>query len=135
MKLFDDPLSNILTKQLDACTVRQQVVANNIANENTPGFKKSKVNFQQQLKETLHKGNGISLNTSNARHISPGQGRLAELAPEVIQVQGTSMKAGQNNVDIDEEMVDLAANTLLYKLAAKVRGDRTNMMSYVIKGG
>jgi len=134
MNLFNDTLSTVLVRQMDACTLRQQVIANNIANVNTPGFKKSEVNFQQQLQQALGESD-FAMRTTSARHIAPGQSGLQNLEPEVVQVGDTAMKSSKNNVDIDEEMVDLAANTLLYRLATRVRSDRANIMSYVIKGG
>lgn len=133
MKLFSDDFSNILVKQMDACTLRQRVLANNIANINTPGFKKSEVNFQQQLEAALNNSN-VGLRVTNARHIG-ATNNLQWLKPEVLQVKDTSMNAGKNNVDIDEEMVNTAANTLVYRLATRVSSDRVNLMSYVIKGG
>jgi len=123
MNILNDMLSVILTKQLDACTLRQQVIANNIANFNTPGFKKSEVSFQQQLKKALD-NNQVKQNNN-----------LAKLTPEITQVKGTAMKVDGNNVDIDQEMVNLATNTLLYRLATRVISDKDNILSYVIKGG
>ncbi len=134
MKLLYDPLSTILARQMDACALRQRVIADNIANANTPGFKKSVVSFQQQLKRALGE-TGFNMSVSHPRHIAPGQGGLDNLTPQVIKVEGTSMRASENNVDIDQEMVNLAANALLYRLAARVWSDRANLMSYVIKGG
>jgi len=125
--LFNDTLSMILTKQMDACTLRQRVIADNVANINTPGFKKSSVNFQQQLKEAL--------DSSDITGRTTEQASISTLEPQVVKVRDTAMKAGKNNVDIDQEMVDLAANTLLYRLATRVQSDRANMLSYVIKGG
>ncbi len=123
MNIFNDMLSVILTKQLDACTLRQQVIANNIANFNTPGYKKSEVSFQQQLKKVLENS-----------HIKQNN-NLTELTPEIIQVKDTAMRVDDNNVDIDQEMVNLATNTLLYRLATRVKSDKDNTLSYVIKGG
>ncbi|MCG8401532.1 MAG: flagellar basal body rod protein FlgB [Firmicutes bacterium] len=134
MKILSDPTNNILAKQMDACTMRQRVIANNIANANTPGFKKSTVNFQQQLRAALECG-GFRMKTSDPRHIARGQGGLDDLAAEVSRVEDTSMRAGENNVDIDQEMVDLAANTLLYRLATRVRSDRSSIMNNIVKGG
>lgn len=134
MKIINDSVNTILVKQMDACTLRQGVIANNIANANTPGFKKSTANFQQQLQAALGTGE-FAMKGSNPRHFVPGQGGLDSLSAEVTQVEDTSMKAGENNVDIDQEMVDLAANTLLYRLATRVKSDRSNLLSYVIKGG
>ncbi|AGL01662.1 flagellar basal body rod protein FlgB [Desulfoscipio gibsoniae] len=123
MSILNDTLSIILTKQLDTCTLRQRVIANNIANFNTPGFKKSEVSFQQQLKKAL-----------DDSHVKQNN-NLAELTPKIVQVKNTAMKADGNNVDIDQEMVNLATNTLLYRLATRVKSDKGNILSYVIKGG
>ena len=133
MKLFDDGLSTILAKQMDACTLRQRVLANNIANVNTPEFKKSEVNFQQQLKAALD-NSAVQLKATNERHLG-ATNNLQWLKPEVQQVKDTSMKAEKNNVDIDEEMVNLAANTIVYRLTTRINSDQVNLLSYVIKGG
>lgn len=135
MQIFNDAVNTILVKQMDACTTRQRVIANNIANVNTPSFKKSTVNFQQQLHAALG-NNSLGMKTTNKRHIGGnGLDRLGGLAPEIVKVDATAMKAGQNNVDVDEEMVNLTANTLLYQFAARVKSDRANSLSYVIRGG
>lgn len=42
MEILNDSLSTILAKQLDACTLRQKVIANNVANVNTPIFNRSR---------------------------------------------------------------------------------------------
>ncbi|TYO95490.1 flagellar basal body rod protein FlgB [Desulfallas thermosapovorans] len=133
MEFFRDTISTILAKQMDACTLRQKVIANNVANVNTPGFKKSRVNFQQHLREALGSGS-FAMRTTNVRHIAAGPSGLDNLVPEVVLEKSTAMKASGNNVDIDEEMVNLVSNTLLYRLATRVRSDRANTMSYVIKG-
>ena len=135
MRILNDAINTVLVKQMDACAMRQQVIANNIANVNTPGFKKSTVNFQQQLRAAL--GNSsMEIKATNKRHIAGGSpNKLEGLSPRVDRVDGTSMKAGQNNVDLDEEMVNLTANTLMYQFAARVKSDRANSLSYVIKGG
>jgi len=135
VKILNDAINTVLVKQMDACTTRQRVIANNIANVNTPGFKKSTVNFQQQLQAALG-NNSLGMKATNERHIAgSGLNQLEGLAPEIVKVDNTSMKAGQNNVDVDEEMVNLAANTLMYQFAARVKSDRANSLSYVIKGG
>lgn len=134
MEILNDSLSTILAKQLDACTLRQKVIANNVANVNTPIFNRSRVDFQQHLKEALNSG-GFAMRTADERHIAPRQGGLDSLVPKIVLENATAMKASGNNVDIDEEMVDLVSNTLLYRLATRVRSDRANTMSYVIKGG
>ena len=55
----------ILKKALNAASLRHQVISDNVANVNTPGFKRSDVTFQQELREALtHPPNSLSLNTT-----------------------------------------------------------------------
>lgn len=133
MNLFASPVLLALTRQLDSSALTQRVIAHNVANVNTPGFKKSYVSFQDQLKEALGKQNPVML-TSHPRHIGAPVA-LENVVPRVVQEQDTNMRYGRNNVDIDQEMVNLAANSILYDTSARVLGDKLSGLGYVIRGG
>ena len=133
MNLFNNPVIVGLAKQLDSAAVTQRVIANNIANVNTPGFKKSYVSFQDELKRALNTS-APSLNTTNPRHLG-GKVDIAQVKPRVVQENGTTMLYGQNNVDIDEEMVNLAANSITYDFGVNAISGKMGLLSYVIKGG
>lgn len=133
MDLFASPVLLALTKQLDSAALTQRVIAHNVANVNTPGYKKSYVSFQEQLKAALGKQTP-GLLTSHPRHIGAPVA-LENVAPRVAQEQDTTMRYGQNNVDVDQEMVNLAANSLLYDASARVLGDKLSGLGYVIRGG
>lgn len=128
---FSHDLINIsLIKQLDASSLRQQTIADNVANINTPGFKKSQVNFEDALKKALgSKNNG--LRTSHPRHI-PTTLLIAELKPELEQVPGTTMRASRNNVDIDQEMVNMLKNTMHFAATSQIWGARKSIMNTVV---
>jgi len=130
--LFSNQVMVALVKELDACTLRQRVMANNIANVNTPGFKKSSVEFDGLLKKALSKEPAEMLRT-DPRHFG-GKTSLAELKPEVLLNKTTTMRTDDNNVDIDEEMANLAANSMQYQAVARELSDRYSGLSYVIKG-
>ncbi len=130
--MFGSDVMTALSKQLDAAALNQRVIANNVANVNTPGFKKSSVSFTEQLRKALSRRE-FTLITNNPRHI----GRAAtinEISPEVIREKNTTMVYNQNNVDIDQEMVNLAANTILYDFSSDALNGKLSMLSYVIKG-
>ncbi|MCL5058545.1 MAG: flagellar basal body rod protein FlgB [Actinobacteria bacterium] len=133
MNLFDSPVMIALARQLDSSTLTQRVIANNVANVNTPGFKKSYVSFQDELKRALDTG-APSLITANPRHLG-GKVDIAQVKPRVVQENGTTMLYGQNNVDIDEEMVNLAANSITYDFGVNAISGKMGLLSYVIKGG
>lgn len=122
-----------LKKQLDASALAQRVIAHNVANANTPGYKKFTVSFTAELRRALGEEGSLRLVTSNPRHIGAPVD-LARLKPMVVREEGTTMSSSGNNVDIDQEMVNLAANVLVYQATARALGDRLALMHYVIRG-
>ncbi|NHM28202.1 flagellar basal body rod protein FlgB [Desulfofundulus sp. TPOSR] len=132
MDLFASPILVALQKQLDAAALTQRVIAHNVANVNTPGFKKSSVSFTEELRRALGE-DVLPLVTSDPRHIGAPV-PLARVEPTVVKEEGTTMGYNGNNVDIDQEMVNLAANTLTYQAAARALGDRLSLLTYVIRG-
>jgi len=133
LDLFSIPLIVSLVKGLDAGALRQRVIANNIANINTPNFKKSTVAFESLLKKALGHGH-IPMNTTHPRHFG-GTPLLAELQPEVNLNNTTSMRTDGNNVDIDEEMTNLAANTIQYQALSRGLSEQYSLLRLVITGG
>lgn len=89
-----------LEKGLEALALRQRVIAHNLANVNTPGFKKSEVDFAGALR----------------RYLRDPQGGFR---PRVYTLAGTSQRLDGNNVDPEEEMTRLTENALLYEAAAR----------------
>lgn len=130
MNILDTTMFTMLQRGLDATTLRQRVIANNIANINTPGFKKSYVSFEDQLQVAMGK-NGAPLKGTHPRHIGVTG---PAIKPEVKQVNETTMRFDGNNVDIDEEMVNLAATTIQYDVIAQGLIDRFNLLGNVIAG-
>ncbi|GAB6158031.1 flagellar basal body rod protein FlgB [Desulfotomaculum varum] len=130
MNIFDSPVINVLKQGLDAVSLRQRVIAHNLANLNTPGFKKSYVSFEDRLKAALSK-EGVPLKGTHPLHMGTAN---QEVKPEVKQVRNTTMRYDGNNVDIDEETVNLAAATLQYDLVSQGLIDRYNILGLVIGG-
>lgn len=123
----------LIKKSLDASSERGRVIANNIANVNTEGYKASRVIFENKLKDALE-NKGIDLAVTNKNHISKGNS-ISNLNYEVIKDKSSSMRLDGNNVDIDAEMVDLAANTILYNALVSQANARISMRRFVINDG
>jgi flagellar basal-body rod protein FlgB len=131
--LFGSPVVTAITKQLDSAALTQRVIANNVSNVNTPGFKKSYVSFQDQLKRALDEKAPV-LATSHPRHFG-GKLDIGQVAPVVVKESSTTMRYSQNNVDIDQEMVNLAANSILYNFSITSLSSKMGILGYVIRGG
>lgn len=134
--MLDLGIENIvlLQKGLYAATVRNNVIANNIANVDTPNFKRSEVKFEDILKDAI---NGTKLRgyVTNPKHIPIGPPAIDSIQPEIVQVNDTSMRLDGNNVDIDAEMANLAKNQLYYyALVQRVSGELNSIMTAVKDG-
>jgi len=103
-----------LEKGLEASYLRNEVISNNIANVETPGFKSSKVEFESVFREAMKNESSFLAKKTRDKHISFGANDLETLSPRVIENSATSIRVDGNNVDIDLENVELAKNTILY---------------------
>jgi flagellar basal-body rod protein FlgB len=126
---LDSNVYNLIKKSLDAASLRGKVSANNIANLNTKGYKSYYVSFEDTLKDNI---NNLSLKTTDPRHINdvPEAGDIT-----VKQDTTTAMNADGNNVDIDNEMVNQAANSLMYNAMVTELNNKLSNTRYVINGG
>jgi len=113
-------------KSIDACMLRQNVLSNNIANVDTPNFKRSDVRFEDVLK------NAIS-NSSNSEEL---QNYINNTNPVVYKPNSNNvMRVDGNNVDIDAEMAQLAQNTIQYNMLIQQISGSFKTISSVINGG
>lgn len=106
------PGLSIMERSLDASTLRQKVLANNIANVDTPYFKRSDVVFEELLQSQLQ-SQGIEGLRTDPRHFKFGQS--SQPIPQTKLDASSAMNNNQNNVDIDSEMAMLAMNQLRYQ--------------------
>ncbi|MFB9754766.1 flagellar basal body rod protein FlgB [Paenibacillus hodogayensis] len=122
-----------MERTLGAATFRQKVIANNVANEDTPYFKRSDVQFEELLEKELT-NKSIQGRRTDARHIPIGR-PAAPAVPEVVTDENTIMNNNMNNVDIDYEMTLLAKNQLRYNvLIGQVSHDLKNYRT-ALNGG
>lgn len=123
-ELFNDITATALSKTLDAAAARQKAIANNIANVETPGYKRTQVTFEDELRRILDLKTGSELRTG-----------LQELTPVTqTDVQSPARPDG-NNVNIDAEMSDLARTSLKYRAAAVMLQGKTSMLKAAISEG
>lgn len=100
---------NILEKAADASWTRYNVIANNIANDDTPGYKRKDVNFEDYLLEELTSGSSNSL---RQRIADVDLGNIN--ATTYTDYSELSYRLDGNNVDIDTENVELASSQIKY---------------------
>jgi len=107
----------IMTRELDVAALRQNVIANNIANADTPNFKRSVVSFESQLRRALEsdKRPGFPQVITDPRDIPfDRQIDWTQVKPRRVLDYLTEAKNNGNNVDIEEEGTNALTNQLLY---------------------
>ena len=102
---------NILDKAADAANMRNELIANNIANVDTPHYKRKDLDFETVLQAEL--AGGRTLNQS----VNMANKDLSVLDPQVFTDNSNlSYRLDGNNVDISTEEAYLAENTIRYQL-------------------
>ncbi len=120
-----------LSRSLDAAALRQQVIAHNLANLNTPRFKRSAVVFEANLQQAVAKI-AAGPATTHPLHLPAGS---ALPAPRVQVERHTALRVDGNNVDLEREMLDLVRNQLRYQALVRQINDRCDNWRYVINEG
>ena len=117
MDLFDTSMIG-LERGMAGANLREQVLANNLANANTPGFKRSDVDFHDALAQAFAAGDNST--------------QLSNMTFGIQSDSGTTMTADGNNVDVDTEMADLSQNSLDYEGMTSVLASRVSILKTAI---
>lgn len=120
MEIFRDPKYLLMQKSLDALWLRQRVVANNIANIDTPGYKSKQVRFEDLLQRQIFFDSDI---------------RDADLEPQITETKNLSVREDGNNVDIDFENLEMVRTQIQYEYMIRKLSDEFSKLRYVISEG
>jgi flagellar basal-body rod protein FlgB len=106
-----DRVAGQLERYMDLLSARQKLVATNLANVDTPGYRTRDLDFQGEFQSA------------------------AGLTPEVVQVMGLPVKNDGNNVNLDRESRLLAENALRFQVASSLMRTQIRTLESAINGG
>lgn len=136
--MFDKLTSNLTLREktLDAAWIRNEVIANNIANVDTPNFKKSTVNFEEYLDDAMD-DSGFKGNTTDKRHTQIGKKNVDDISIKITKdYSELSTRLDGNNVDIETEMAAMAKNSIRYNtLVQSINNSYQRLKSVIREGG
>ncbi len=132
-QIMRSPTFDYFERGLSAANLRHEVIADNLANINTPNFKRSRVVFEEILAKELYgeEGNKLPLVRTHDKHLP-----VAKFEPAQARVErddSTTMRVDNNNVDIDMEMASLAKNQLYYNALARQLGGHISRIKSVMQ--
>jgi flagellar basal-body rod protein FlgB len=119
MKLdfFHDQTLNAMSAYLGRLSQRQQVVASNLANIDTPGYKTRDISFHATMQELMSESSP-GLRTTRSEH---DRGWIPVPSQvQAFEVHGIPARADRNNVDLDREMVKLSETSFGYALITQL---------------
>lgn len=119
---------NVLDKAADASWKRESLISNNLANVDTPGYKRQDLNFETALQTQLASGNHDSL---DARIDRLDYSKLNPMT--YTDLAGYSYRLDGNNVDVDTENVELASEQIRYQAIAAGINQEFSRMRAVLK--
>jgi flagellar basal-body rod protein FlgB len=112
------------------CTaLRHQTIAQNLANVETPGYRRRILVFEEALAEALSGRNGTPSSPDRV------QAQLKKFEPKLLEDRKSSLRADGNNVDIDEESVALAMNTGRHLALLEILNREFRQIRAAIRGG
>ncbi len=134
MTIFDRTM-RLLERSLDLRGARQQVIAANIANEETPKYRARDLNFGQALANAQQGKLPITLVSTNQQHFGPKGTGYQRVVGRMEEVPGGDLPLDANSVNIELEMAKMSDNAQQYNTAATIIGMKFKSLLSVIREG
>ena len=134
MKLdfFHDQTFEAVQAYMSRLSQRQQIVASNLANIDTPGYKTKDISFYATMQDLLSDDFG-GLKVSRPEHV--GEWTPLPKEAQIFEVQGLPSRSDNNNVDLDKEMLKLSQTSFGYSLMAQIVRDKLHVIASSINEG
>jgi len=129
-----DTTMNLLQKVLDLRSTNQQVIGSNIANAETPGYSSVSFEFEEQLKAAMNRGD-LSPIATQPGHIGGRFLDLSQVNGEMVVHPDRRGIGDGNSVSVDEEMVKLSENQILYEAAITMLNKKLALLKYAASDG
>jgi flagellar basal-body rod protein FlgB len=118
------PTVDLLNNAIQGASLNQEQIANNLANVNTPNFRRSTVSFKEALAASLGtpaNPDEMALKTDNSRQFNINGALPPQPYDPKPQIdESTQMRVDRSNVDVDQEMAQLAQNSDYAQTAANL---------------
>ena len=132
MEIANNPIFKDLERVLDVSSQRASLVASNVANVDTPGYKARTFDFDAALASCGERPAGMRPVRTDPRHIGqPVQGKTAGFAAQETD-DAASERYDGNTVDIEREMADLLEAELMFAASSRLIAHKIAMLKMSI---
>ncbi|MCX8084751.1 MAG: flagellar basal body rod protein FlgB [Calditerrivibrio sp.] len=133
MDIFNKSLVNDLSYALRVNSVKNSILANNIANVDTPKYKAKKLEFTEVMQEYFSGGSRLPLKTTNHKHIKGGI-NIDDPSSFVRLQNNPSLRNDGNDVNLDYEMSEMAKNSIQYSMFSQIISGKFTGLKSAIQG-
>lgn len=124
----------VLQKSLDLRAQKQQVIAGNIANAETPGYSARKMSFEADLRKAISSPD-LQGHKLNAKHFPIGSTGISGVQGQIVKQQDSSPLGDGNSVSVVDEMFDLSENQLLFEAGSQILKKKLTILKYAAGDG
>ncbi len=128
----EDKTFKSLEASLKFRKLRQELIASNIANAETPGYKAKKIDFEEALARALDTDEQMNMKVNDDRHFNVGNGGFNNLQPEIYEDANGIVAMDGNTVDRDKEMAEMAENKIMYDASVQLINKKLALLKYAI---
>ena len=133
--LFNKHLT-LLGKTLDLRSKKNDLLASNIANRETPGYRAKDISFERSLYKALHSDRPGPLKTTDPRHFDGIEREpLQAVNGQLFNSFSPRPREDGNTVNLDKEMAKLAENQVVYSTLVQITNWKFNMLKSAIQEG
>ncbi len=129
-----DTTMQLLQKVLDLRSKNQEIIGSNIANAETPGYSAQSFSFEDQLTTALSE-NSLRPVSSQPNHIPLSAVNLEQVTGTISTNRDSTGIGDKNSVSVDQEMIKLSKNEILYETAVAMLNKKLSLLKYAVNGG
>jgi flagellar basal-body rod protein FlgB len=119
---------------LKGLSARQEVIGNNIANVDTPGYNAQQIDFETTLARTLNQSTTkVGMAKTSEFHLDSATTNSEFLAKS--NREGGAYREDGNNVDIDTELIDMSETNLKYQAISQWLSSKLLLLKSIAQGG
>jgi len=132
MTIFDRTMQ-LVHRTLDLRQARQRVIASNLANEETPGYRATDFNFLDSLRAAHHSQGPVTLAVTQGKHFGPRGEGFQRVLGTLSDVPSGDLPLDANSVNIELEMAKMSDNAMQYNGAAAIMAIRFRQLMAAVR--
>jgi flagellar basal-body rod protein FlgB len=130
MEISDERVKQLVEKALDFRMQRHGLIAGNMANINTPGYRSKDISFENKLKAAVG-SDVLSMKKTHKDHLSHTE-PISGITPDLVVPNQPAVKNDLNSVDLEKELGKMGRNNLMYSFLLQALNRKNKLLEYSI---